>query len=295
MTDRPWLSADFSAAGTSEPLEPTEPGVTGHLVHDKQSERRWSKGRYDIIGEWLVPASLACLDGLNLKGKRLLDVATGTGTVALAAAQGGAQVTALDIAEPWLTIAGARANGAKLPLTCRKGSFHDLREFQGFDLVTSAFGVMLSARPHQAMGELFRSVRPGGLVRITAWRPNSALGEIPDAIVGLTESLPQRADPTPWSTKAGLEQLLSQDTGQLLQVESRILWLKCSSVGVIARQLCRYSPPWIALFDRVAPSSKSDALAALADHLQDFSERTPTGGMRLRLDYAVATLQRFRS
>ena len=58
----------------------------------------WSDGDYPSVGERLLPAAEALLERLGpLDGADLLDVATGTGNVALAAARAGARVVGVDL------------------------------------------------------------------------------------------------------------------------------------------------------------------------------------------------------
>ncbi len=58
-------------------------------------------GDYGVFARYLEPGALALLDGWQLPpGSRLLDVACGTGQIAIPAARAGVEVTGLDIASP---------------------------------------------------------------------------------------------------------------------------------------------------------------------------------------------------
>lgn len=261
------------------------------VSQDQLDASRWSKGRYDIIGDWLAPASRACLEGLPLAGRRLLDVATGTGTVAIAAAERGAQVEAVDVAEVWLDLARQRAIEAGVRVDFRRGSFFDLSASRGFDVVTSAFGVMLAYPPAVVMHELLATLRPRGLARIAAWAPDGVFGGVPSSVRSFLPGMSLDPDPTRWVTPPRVLTMLTRSPGRLIDVQTRRLWLRARSLNHLARQLRAYSAPWIAMFDAVESPLRPGLMNALVQHLEAFAEDT-TDGVRLRLDYGITTVQR---
>lgn len=104
----------------------------------------------------------ALADALEpLEGKRVLDLATGTGDIALLLAARGAQVTATDLAAPMLDIARAKAEAAGLEVALREG---DARtpEGEGFDAVTIAFGLRNLPNAMGALAHQTRALAPGG-------------------------------------------------------------------------------------------------------------------------------------
>jgi len=103
-------------------------------------------------------------------GERLLDLACGTGGVALIAARKGAEVTGLDISADQLTKARAAAEEAGLDVTFDEGDAQALPYGEGeFDLVASAFGVIFAPDHAQAAAELTRVCRPGARIAVTSW------------------------------------------------------------------------------------------------------------------------------
>jgi ubiquinone/menaquinone biosynthesis C-methylase UbiE len=106
--------------------------------------------------------------------RRVLDVGCGTGSTTLAAARGagaGGQCTGVDISEPMIAVARARAaredtNASFIVADAQTHAF----EPATFDLVISRFGVMFFEDPTQAFTNLRRAMRAGGQMRCIAFR-----------------------------------------------------------------------------------------------------------------------------
>lgn len=99
-------------------------------------------------------------------GTRLLDVATGPGYVAGAAAARGAQVTAVDVSAAMVELA-ARTYPE---VAVRQGDAEALPfPDAAFDAVVCNFGVLHLGRPERAAAEAARVTAPGGRVALTVW------------------------------------------------------------------------------------------------------------------------------
>lgn len=116
-----------------------------------------------IAGEGLRRAGLAA-------GERFLDVASGSGALALPAARLGARVVAVDQSPVMLDLLQARAREEELDVETRVMDGHDLQIADDrFDLVASQFGVMLFPDMPQGLREMRRVARPGGRVLVHAY------------------------------------------------------------------------------------------------------------------------------
>lgn len=118
----------------------------------------------------------ALLDGAGVGADtRLLDVASGPGYIAAAAAERGARPTGLDFAPNMVRLASA--NYANLAF--QQGDAEALPFAAGaFDAVTINFGVLHFPNADRALTEAFRVLRPGGRLAFTAWAgpEGSAIG-----------------------------------------------------------------------------------------------------------------------
>lgn len=103
---------------------------------------------------------------------RVLDVAAGTGALALAAAQTGAQVLATDFSPGMV----ARVAAAELPnveALVMDGQALDLPD-ASFDAVFSIFGVIMFPDWRKGLTEMARVTRPGGHGVVATWQDRSA-------------------------------------------------------------------------------------------------------------------------
>src|SRR5215216_1272018 len=130
----------------------------------------WGLGDYAQLSEALRPAANALADACAVSaGQEVLDVAAGDGNFALACAREGASVVASDIAPGMVDRGRARSEADVEALPFGDGRF---------DCVGSVFGAMIAPRPRVVGEELFRVVRPGGTVGMTAWTPQGFSAEL---------------------------------------------------------------------------------------------------------------------
>ncbi|MBI2684250.1 MAG: class I SAM-dependent methyltransferase [Actinobacteria bacterium] len=139
----------------------------------------WGAADFDAIAAHLAPmhddlvARLAPTVGLEW-----LDLACGTGPVAIRAARAGARVTASDFASALVARAQAHAVRAGLDIAfgvvdCQRTPYPT----GAFDVVSSSVGVFLAPDHVAVASELARLVRPGGRIGLTAWR-GAGVGEM---------------------------------------------------------------------------------------------------------------------
>ena len=115
------------------------------------------------------------LDAVHLRrGARLLDVATGPGYVAAAAAERGARAVGIDFSAMMV----ARARTVYPAVEFQEGDAEAIAFPDGaFDAVVMNFGMLHLARPERAMAQAARVLRPGGSFAFTVWaKPEDAVG-----------------------------------------------------------------------------------------------------------------------
>ena len=119
-----------------------------------------------------IPRLLAAADVSS--GTRLLDVASGPGYVAAAAASVGASAIGVDFSSEMVRLAAARYPG----IVFQEGDAEALAfPDESFDAVTLNFGVLHLARPDMALAEARRVLAPGGRCALTVWaKPEVSVG-----------------------------------------------------------------------------------------------------------------------
>lgn len=112
-------------------------------------------------------------------GHRVLDVACGTGVVAVTAARRDAHVTALDLTPELLSVARDNAQIAGVAVDWHEGDVESLPFPDGsFDVVVSQYGHMFAPRPEVAVTEMLRVLRVGGVLAFSTWPPELLVGRI---------------------------------------------------------------------------------------------------------------------
>ena len=141
----------------------------------------WGSGPYEQIAKTLAPMHDALVSSLDPQpGEHWLDVATGTGGVAMRAARAGAHVQGIDFAPALIETARRLAAERERELEVD----FDVGDAEGlpyrdaaFDVVASAVGVVFAPDHTAAARELARVCRPGGRLGLTAWRPAGGVGD----------------------------------------------------------------------------------------------------------------------
>jgi SAM-dependent methyltransferase len=116
-------------------------------------------------------------------GERWLDLATGSGAIALRAAKAGAQVTAQDLAPGLVDTARRLAVEQGLSVRFDVGDVERLPYADSsFDVVSSAHGIVFATDHAAVARELARTCRPGGRLGVTYWRPNPGLAALMERV-----------------------------------------------------------------------------------------------------------------
>jgi SAM-dependent methyltransferase len=135
----------------------------------------WEKGDFTRIAESMRQSGEELVAGLGIRGGiDVLDLGSGDGTTALPAAERGATVLGVDIAENLVAAGNARAKAAGLGnLRFQEGDASRLVDLADdrFDLVVSIFGAMFAPRPDDVAREMVRVTKPGGRIVMGNWIP----------------------------------------------------------------------------------------------------------------------------
>ena len=145
----------------------------------QRSRDTWSAGDFGMASGTMLAAELLC-EAVPVKaGQRVLDVATGTGNTAIAAAKRAADVIGIDFVDGLLDFARERAAAERLKkIHFQFGDTSAIPFDQAqFDCVLSSFGHMFAPDPLRAAAEMARVCKPGGKIGFVAWCPDGLFGK----------------------------------------------------------------------------------------------------------------------
>ena len=140
----------------------------------------WMAGDYATFAEYMAPGAVDVIEQWGITpGESFLDVACGSGQLAVPAAERGAIATGVDIATNSIESARKRAAAAGVNATFDEGDAEDLPYADNsFDTVASIFGAMFAPRPELVAKELLRVCKPGGRVLMGNWTPQGFIGQM---------------------------------------------------------------------------------------------------------------------
>jgi ubiquinone/menaquinone biosynthesis C-methylase UbiE len=177
----------------------------------RSQQTAWAAGDYSVIALSLMPAAeLLVASADPHAGQRVLDVACGSGNVALVAARRYCQVSGVDYVPSLVERARARAAAEQVEVRFVEGDAQNLPfENAAFDYVFSAFGVMFAPDQDKAAHELARVCRPGGCIALASWIPEGQAGELFRIVSSYAPPAPAGLKPASrWGTERGLRELL---------------------------------------------------------------------------------------
>ena len=238
-----------------------------------RQRQMWGAGDYQLIASIIQPIAEQLCDAVDLRaGQRVLDVATGTGNAAIAAARRLCAVTGVDYAPALLDRGRARAAAEGLSVTFVEGDAEALAEPDGsFDVVLSTVGVMFAPDQERAARELRRVTRPGGRIGLANWTPDGWIGEML-RVVGRHVPPPAGVRPaTRWGTEAGVRELLAESV-RSLQTTRRVFVWRFESAEQYLDLFRTYYGPAVKAFEALDETGQRALAGDLLDLLDGYAQ-----------------------
>jgi SAM-dependent methyltransferase len=256
----------------------------------KEGQRKmWTIGDYPDIARTIAGVADAIVDRADAgPGVSLLDVATGTGNVAIPAALGGAKVTGLDLTPRLLEVARQRAAEAGVDVDFIEGDAEELPfDSDSFDRVTSCFGVMFAPRQELAAAELARVARPGATIVVTAWTPEGLNGQMFKAVGSYMPTPPPELEPpVMWGNEDHVRSLF-EPSGAELSFERHMVTFEHESPEGWFEYNERVLGPTIVAKAALEPQGKWDALREDLVRLYTDANEAEDGTFRARAEYLL--------
>ncbi len=273
----------------------SDPTAASDLSAAKSRQQQaWASGDYAVFGTALNIMSELLCEAADLRpGEQVLDVATGSGNAALAAARRYCDVTGADYVPALLEKGRERAVVEGLTVVFREGDAEDLPfPDASFDAVLSCVGAMFAPDQVRVAAELVRVCRPGGRVCMANWVPGSFAGGLGSLFGRYSPKVPGLLPPTLWGTEERLKELLGEAT-ESMWIAPRTFTFRYPSVNYYLEILKEYLGPTRETF-RTLEKEEQERLTLDVGKLVGRFNRSGDGTMIVPSDYVEVVAVRRR-
>jgi len=234
----------------------------------QRQQQAWSSGDFGVVAARIVIVAEQLVDSADLHaGWRVLDVATGTGNAAIAAARLGCDAVGIDYVPELLEQGRRRADAEGLEVELLEGDAEELPFADGsFNAVTSVFGSMFAPDHDKAADELLRVTVPGGTIALASWTPAGFIGDLFRTVASHVPPPAGVQSPMLWGTKAHLGALFGNRVTSL-GVTERTFTFRFESPEEFVDFFRRWYGPTLKAFATLEPDKQEelhDDLVALA-------------------------------
>jgi SAM-dependent methyltransferase len=237
----------------------------------QRQQQAWASGDYHAVAARIMVVAERLVDSADLHaGWRVLDVATGSGNAAIAAARLGAEVVGVDYVPSLLDRAEARAIAEGLSVELIEGDAEALPFADAsFDAVTSVFGSMFAPDHERVAAELLRVTRPGGTIALASWTPDGFLGDFFRTMAAHVPPPAGVRSPMLWGTESHLRDLFGDGIASLEAVERTFTFRFRSAEEFVAFFRTWYGPTlkaFASLDDEAREALEQDLVALAGRH-----------------------------
>ena len=281
------MSAPSTSAATGATPAPAAPDLVA--VKGRQ-QATWASGDYHMIGTQIQIVSELLIEALDVHStEHVLDVATGSGNAALAAARRGCQVVGVDYVPSLLDRARRRRDAEGLDAQFIEGDAEALPFGDDqFDVVSSVFGAMFAPNQEQTASELLRVTRPGGRIGLASWTPEGFIGQF-FKVNGRHVPPPAGVrPPLQWGTTERLSELFA-DAIVDFRVERRFYTFRAQTPEAWIDHFRRWYGPTLKSFETVGAPGAEALEADLLELIASFN-RADDGTMVVPSEYLEAVL-----
>ena len=252
----------------------------------------WGLGDYSVLSRQLAPAAQVLCDSCAVSaGMYVLDVGAGDGNFALACAREGASVMASDISPGMVQRGRARSEAEGFQIEWVEADAEALPFADGrFDCVGSVFGAFIAPRPEVAARELFRVVRPGGVVGLTSWTPDGGMAELFEIGRQFTAPDPDQLPPERWGDEATARERLEPHAAHVELQRHALKWTADSPQAFL--EDFRGSAPTMEAARRTLPGDRFEELSRLQLEVIERWNAASDGSLLLEPDYVVILARR---
>ena len=254
-----------------------ESGATSELAALKTKLRAtWIAGDFGEIAKYYAGQAEDFVKRLDLKpGMKVLDVACGTGNLAIPAARAGADVTGVDIAPNLVEQARENAKREGLKAQFDEGDAEALPYADGsFDVVMTMFGAMFAPRPELVVAELKRVCRSGGLIAMANWTPNGFIGQMFKINASYVPLPSGMSSPVLWGVEDKLRERFAEGISKLDVEPQNIRWVFPFAPAEVVEHFRNYYGPTQKAFGALDDEKQAALRKELEQHWTNHNRAT---------------------
>ncbi|WP_375002946.1 class I SAM-dependent methyltransferase [Aeromicrobium sp. CTD01-1L150] len=245
----------------------------------------WDGGDYAKLARRLADAAetVAAAAG-PCDGAAAIDVAAGTGSLAIELARAGWRTSAVDIAPTLVTQGRERTRDLGLQIDWHEGTLDELPVADASQaLVGSSFGLIFAPDPQAALAEARRVLAPDGRIVISTWPHDGYMATMTETIAaffppGAPTDLPFR-----WGDLSRLHGWLAEHFTDVETTTHPLPW-QFDNVEAAVEFLFTHSPGHVAAA-KAASEWAQEMKQAVADHLAELNGGH--GVVDMSVDYQV--------
>ena len=246
----------------------------------------WIAGDFGEIAKSIEAGAAEFVARLDIKpGMKVLDVACGTGNLALPGARAGAVVTGVDIApnliEQAKTNAGAEGLNAKFDVGDAEALPY---EHASFDVVMTMFGAMFAPRPDVTAAELKRVCKSGGLIAMANWTPEAFTGQMFKTGAKHVPPPPGMPSPILWGTEDAVRERFADGVSDLQLNRRKISFTYQFGPADVVEHFRLYFGPTVKAFGSLDADGQA-ALRADLEQLWTDNNRATDGTTEVESEY----------
>lgn len=262
---------------------------------DNPARSVWALGDYHRFATATVwPLGPILVSACEVRpGHRVLDVAAGTGNVAIRAAQAGADVVATDLTPEHFDAGRRAARDAGVELDWREADAASLPFADaGFDVVTSCFGAMFAPDHHAVARELLRVCRPGGVIGMMNFTPAGAAGDFFRLVAAYAPPPPPDGlPPLLWGAEDHLRSLFAGGV-QSLSMTGQEYVEEASSAREYFELFKSSFGPMVAIYAALDPSRHAELDDAFLQYIRRWNRATTENGVRIPYEYLLVVARK---
>jgi SAM-dependent methyltransferase len=241
------------------------------LIKARQ-QKTWASGDYAMVGGTLVVIAESLCEAVDLRpGQKVLDVATGSGNTALAAARRFCDVTGVDYVPELLERARERAAAERLSIDFREGDAEALPfEDASFDVVLSTLGAMFAPNQARTAAELVRVCKPGGKIGLANWVPEGFIGQL-FKLTGFYVTPPAGLkSPVLWGSEDRMRELLG-DSVRSIEMQRRFFNFRFRSAEHWLEFFRSYYGPTVKAFETLDGAMREEYACDILSLIERFN------------------------